>query len=96
MDLGSWLRSLGLGQYEAAFHEQAIDDTVLPHLTQDHLRQLGLPLGARIKLLAAIAELKDNLNRLSGWQTRRPTRLSGGKSPCCSANSWVRAADETC
>ena len=31
--------------------------SVVPHLTQDHLRELGLPLGARIKLLAAIARL---------------------------------------
>jgi hypothetical protein len=29
MDVGSWLRGLGLGQYEAAFGENAIDDTVL-------------------------------------------------------------------
>jgi hypothetical protein len=30
MDLGGWLRSLGLEQYEAAFRENTIDDTVLP------------------------------------------------------------------
>ena len=36
MDLGGWLRSLGLEQYEAAFRENAIDDTVLPDLTEDH------------------------------------------------------------
>jgi hypothetical protein len=33
MDLGGWLRSLGLEQYEAAFRKNAIDDTVLPSLT---------------------------------------------------------------
>jgi SAM domain (Sterile alpha motif) len=30
MDLGDWLRSLGLERYEAAFRENEIDDTVLP------------------------------------------------------------------
>src|SRR5262245_55018251 len=57
MDIGNWLRSQGLERYEAAFRDNAIDESVLPHLTQDHLRELGLPLGARIKLLAAIAAL---------------------------------------
>src|SRR5215510_8519232 len=57
MDLGGWLRSLGLEQYEAAFRENAIDDTVLHDLTEDHLREIGIPLGARIKLLKAIAAL---------------------------------------
>src|SRR6266436_1744257 len=57
MDLGGWLRSLGLEQYEAAFRENAIDDTVLRDLTEDHLREIGIPLGARLKLLKAIAAL---------------------------------------
>lgn len=38
MDVGSWLRGLGLGQYEAAFRENAIDDTVLLNLTAEDLR----------------------------------------------------------
>jgi hypothetical protein len=42
MDLGGWLRSLGLGQYEGAFLEHAIDDTVLPNLTAEDLRDLGV------------------------------------------------------
>jgi class 3 adenylate cyclase len=57
MDLGGWLRSLGLEQYEAAFRENAIDNTVLLDLTEDHLREIGIPLGARLKLLKAIAAL---------------------------------------
>jgi class 3 adenylate cyclase len=57
MDLGGWLRSLGLEQYEAAFRENAIDDTVLHDLTENHLREIGIPLGARLKLLKAIAAL---------------------------------------
>jgi class 3 adenylate cyclase/tetratricopeptide (TPR) repeat protein len=59
MDLGNWLRNQGLERFETAFRDNGIDESVLPHLTQDHLRELGLPLGARIKLLAAIAALKE-------------------------------------
>jgi hypothetical protein len=35
MDLGGWLRSLGLEQYEAAFCENAIDEKLLPRLTAE-------------------------------------------------------------
>jgi hypothetical protein len=34
MDVGDWLRSLGLGQYEALFHENEIEAEVLPELTE--------------------------------------------------------------
>src|SRR5262245_4413040 len=57
MDIGGWLQSLGLEQYEAVFRENAIDVDVLHDLTEDHLREMGLPLGARLKLLKAITAL---------------------------------------
>src|SRR5258707_7783329 len=58
MDVGGWLRSLGLEQYEAAFRENAIDDTVLPSLTAEDLKDLGVSLvGHRRRLLDAIAAL---------------------------------------
>src|ERR1700730_11602206 len=58
MDVGGWLRSLGLGQYEAVFRENEIDSEVLPNLTAEDLRELGVViLGHRRKMLAAIAEL---------------------------------------
>ena len=56
-----WLRSLGLGKYEAAFRENEIDETVLPSLTEEHLKQLGVTaLGHRVKLLDAIAALRND------------------------------------
>jgi len=56
MDVVVWLRSLGLGQYEAAFRENDIDETVLPGLTHENLKELGVTsLGHRLKLLEAIA-----------------------------------------
>jgi SAM domain (Sterile alpha motif)/Adenylate and Guanylate cyclase catalytic domain len=57
MDLGNWLRSLDLERYEAAFRDNAIDETILRDLTEAHLRELDLPFVARIKLLKAIAAL---------------------------------------
>ena len=60
MDIVVWLRSLGLGKYEAAFRENEIDETVLPSLTEEHLKQLGVTaLGHRVKLLDAIAALRS-------------------------------------
>ena len=41
MDIVVWLRSLGLGKYEAAFRENEIDETVLPSLTHETLRSLA-------------------------------------------------------
>jgi SAM domain (Sterile alpha motif) len=57
MDIGGWLRSLGLGQYEATFRESEIDAEVLPDLTESDLGQLGVPLGHRKRPLKAIAAL---------------------------------------
>jgi class 3 adenylate cyclase len=59
MDVVVWLRSLGLGKYEAAFRENEIDETVLPSLTAEDLQVLGVTaLGHRRKLLDAIAVLR--------------------------------------
>src|SRR6516225_3782047 len=59
MDVGGWLRGLGLEEYEAAFRENKIDDTVLPSLTAEDLKDLGVGLvGHRRKLLNAIAGLR--------------------------------------
>jgi class 3 adenylate cyclase len=59
MDVLVWLRSLGLGKYEAAFRENEIDETVLPDLTHETLKELGVTaVGHRLKLLGAIAALR--------------------------------------
>jgi class 3 adenylate cyclase len=59
MDVVVWLRGLGLGKYEAAFRENEIDETVLPTLTHENLKELGVTaLGHRLKLLDAIAALR--------------------------------------
>ena len=59
MDVVVWLRSLGLEKYEAAFRENEIDDTVLPNLTAEDLKDLGVSIvGHRRKILDAIAAFK--------------------------------------
>src|SRR3981081_4269326 len=58
MELGEWLRRLGLSQYERAFVDNAIDAEVLAKLTVKDLKELGVTLvGHRRKLLDAIAAL---------------------------------------
>ena len=58
MDVGGWLRGLGLSQYEEKFRENKIDAEVLPHLTAGDLRELGVAaVGDRRKLLAGIEAL---------------------------------------
>src|SRR5215831_4839529 len=61
MDVVVWLRSLGLGKYEAVFRENDIDETVLPSLTHENLKELGVAsFGHRVKLLDAVAALRSD------------------------------------
>ena len=63
VDLGGWLRSLGLERYETAFRENEIDDTVLLKLTAGDLKDLGVAVvGHRRRLLDAIALLRGDAN----------------------------------
>ena len=63
MDVVVWLRSLGLGRYEASFRENEIDETILPGLTAEDLKDLGVGiLGHRRKILDAIAALRADAN----------------------------------
>ena len=57
MDVGGWLRGLGLGRYEEKLRENKIDFDVLADLTDGDLQELGVPLGDRRRLLRAIGEL---------------------------------------
>ena len=59
MDVAAWLRGLGLERYEPTFRENEVDADLVPELTEADLVTLGLPLGARKKLLKAIAALCD-------------------------------------
>ena len=59
MDIAAWLRNLGLERYEATFRENEIDWEVLPELTADDLKDIGVTaVGHRRKVLASIAALR--------------------------------------
>lgn len=55
--IAEWLKKLGISEYAARFTENGIDVSVLPHLTDQDLKDLGVLLGHRRKILAATAEL---------------------------------------
>jgi hypothetical protein len=99
MDVGGWLRNLGLDRYEAAFRENAIDEQVLRHVTAEDLREIGVAnIGDRRKLLAAIASLAPPTPSTEPRPRRvRPfnpkplrSRRSAVQSQSCSAISWDR------
>jgi class 3 adenylate cyclase len=62
MDVGEWLRGLGLGRYETVFRDNEVDEKVLPKLTSEDLKELGVAaLGHRRTILSAIGELSGSL-----------------------------------
>jgi len=86
MELGSWLRSLGLAQYEAVFRENAINEAILPKLTAEDLKEIGVTaVGHRPVLLDAIAALRgetppkqENAPSAATEPANMPNRVGGG------------------
>jgi hypothetical protein len=78
-EIADWLEKLGMSEYASRFAENGIDVSVLPHLTDQDLKDIGVLLGHRRKMLAAIGvRPRQNLNPPSH---RRPkTRPSAAKS----------------
>jgi class 3 adenylate cyclase len=56
-DIAEWLREIGLSEYSQRFAENGIDISVLPHLTDQDLKEIGVLLGHRRKILVAIGRL---------------------------------------
>src|SRR4029077_13336100 len=54
--IADWLEKLGMSEYAQRFAENRIDLSVLPHLTDQHLKEIGVALGDRLKMLHAIGE----------------------------------------
>src|SRR5688572_22357789 len=57
LDVRAWLEARGFGQLAGLFASRQIDGHILPLLTDAHLKELGVPLGPRVKLLEAISQL---------------------------------------
>src|SRR5262252_2230145 len=78
MEVGQWLRKLGLEQYEPAFRDNRIDADVLRKLTSEDLKDLGVTLvGDRRKLLDAIAQLREQAGAALSSTPTTPTQESG-------------------
>jgi class 3 adenylate cyclase len=77
MDIGGWLRELGLERYEQAFRENEIDLRVLPELTADDLKELGVAaIGHRRLLLKAIADLAASAGRAAAEDVPAASRAN--------------------
>src|SRR3984893_4202360 len=61
--ISEWLTSIGLAEYAQRFSDNAVDLSVLRDLTEQDLKDLGVLLGHRRKMLRAIAELKGDVLR---------------------------------
>jgi class 3 adenylate cyclase/predicted ATPase len=72
--IAEWLASIGLEEYAQRFGENAIDLSVVRDLTEQDLKDLGVLLGHRRKLLRAIAELKGDVLRTPQTATKPAPR----------------------
>jgi len=59
VDVENWLGALGLERYNDAFRENEIDFDSLRHISEDDLKEIGVALGPRRKILAAIVDLPE-------------------------------------
>src|SRR6516165_4162194 len=77
MDVVVWLRSLGLEEYEATFRDNKIDERVVPNLTAEDLKEIGVgPVGHRRLLLEAIAALRSDARVQTSSVTAAPAQQS--------------------
>jgi hypothetical protein len=71
--IADWLQKLGLAEYGERFAENGIDVSVLPHLTDQDLKDMGVLLGHRRKMLAAIGGLSSQPAAARAPPTGTPT-----------------------
>jgi class 3 adenylate cyclase/tetratricopeptide (TPR) repeat protein len=71
--ISQWLEELELGKYAAVFADNDIDFSVLPHISEQDLANLGLTIGARRRVMAAIAALGDSAVRSAAGATSHET-----------------------
>ena len=75
-EIADWLATLGMSEYAQRFAENGIDVSALRHLTDQDLKDIGVLLGHRTKMLAAT----QYINRPPEWGQRLKTPPSAGKS----------------
>ena len=79
--IGDWLEKLGVSEYAGRFVENGIDFSVLPDLTDQDLKDIGILLGHRRKLLRAIAEITG------ATQQRLSSSPNPNGNPACFTSS---------
>ena len=72
--IADWLKKLGMSEYAERFVENKIDISVLPDLTEQHLKDLGVALGDRLKMLRAIRDLGNASPAVTATPAPVPTR----------------------
>src|SRR6516165_681417 len=87
--IADWLRRLGLPEYAERFAENGIDVSVLPHLTDQDLKDMGVLLGHRRKMVAAIGELSSKPGAAPAPATGTPI----GSAPIPTASPIAPAAE---
>ena len=78
--IADWLEKLGMSEYMHRFVENRIDFSVLPDLTDQHLKDLGLPLGDRLKMLRAIRSFPTRVRCRHNLRRAPKTPPSAAKS----------------
>ena len=76
-NIEQWLNDLGLGKYARAFAEHDIEPDVLPHLTEEHLKELGVSIGHRVRLMKAIEALDAAPAKVSEAAPRSALAVTG-------------------
>jgi hypothetical protein len=88
--IADWLEKLGMSEYAQRFAENKIDLSVLPHLTDQDLKDIGVPLHRR-KMLAAVAQLDDTSIADDAFPRRRECGVTRGRrerlGPSCACSS---------
>ena len=82
MDIPGWLKNMGLEQYEAVFHDNDIEGSVLYSLTNEDLKDIGVAsVGHRRRLLDAIAVLREEESRAAAAHADvlRPGRIDAAR-----------------
>jgi SAM domain (Sterile alpha motif)/Adenylate and Guanylate cyclase catalytic domain len=93
--IADWLEKLGMSEYARRFAENDIDSSVLPHLSDQDLKEIGVSLGHRRKMLAAIAELDNASAAAPAASPVAPRPIpSTAAPPSTSASTASQAAGE--
>ena len=83
--IADWLEKLGMSEYAGRFAENGINVAALPHLTDQDLKDIGVLLGHRRIMLAAISKLAGAAaatpERTAQVEPSLKTLLNAAKSP---------------